>query len=968
MRGGRPTSIMISSTTRDLPEHRRQAMDACLRQGFRPRMMEHLPSDPASGLVVSLRMADAADLYLLILGVRYGEVPEGRSQSITEAEYDRAIARRKPVLAFIGRPEAFPASQHETGDGAEKLAAFRRKVERKHAVSYFSSAEELGKLIVDSISRFRTPETAQNFHFVSEISVPPVPYIAHPYVLLESENVVGRKRELDLLTDWIRGIDPDLAGVRVMVLVAIGGMGKSALTWKWFSDLTSDQTSPLAGSLWWSFYESDATFENFVVRALAYVRHLPREDALAIPAAEREQQLLETLDAEPFLFCLDGIERLMVAYARSDAARMSEDTLDHETDNFVRAVPGTPGYAIESMRSPRRLRQTTDPRAGAFLRKLSRVRASRVVTTTRLYPADLQGETGLELPGCKAVSFGGMEDDDALALWSALGVRGDRDALLSVLRTVDNYPLLIRTMAGQIAKFRPAPGDFDVWLAKNPSFDPFSLPMIQRRTHVLQFALDALPDAARLVLVTLAAFQMPVPYGILPALFVGGGGALVRDSELHDALGELEDRGLVGWDRSANRYDLHPVVRGIVWHGVRAPGREIVHEIIRAHLATSPAVAEIRASSIDELTPATELYHTLIALGRHDEAFRFLDAGMLDLLLDRMNRFRVGAQLLEMLFPDGIEHAPRLAAPEDAERATWALAYCYNYAGEVSRTVEVWRRLAGRQQEQRLGALNNYGSSLAALGRLAEAEKAFAKCVKGEHDKSSPNYGRYRAQLGSIASVRGAHEQAETLLTEALSAFNRVKKIEQASDIAPLVHCFQHALRRNDVEAMRALAQRTMGVAGTTDIVQIRIDALEMHAWTLIVEERFREAEDALAQAFTIACDIGSESETDITIVLAELYRREGASDRVRDLLADIWEPLRRGPRRLRHADACNILAETELAAGRIAEAVDAASTAHRLAWCDGDPYSYKRAMERAREILARCGVPEPLAAVEDLT
>lgn len=56
-----------------------------------------------------------------------------------------------------------------------------------------------------------------------------------------------------------------------MSVVAIGGMGKSALTWKWLNDIAPLERTDRAGRLWWSFYESDATFENFVIRALAYV-------------------------------------------------------------------------------------------------------------------------------------------------------------------------------------------------------------------------------------------------------------------------------------------------------------------------------------------------------------------------------------------------------------------------------------------------------------------------------------------------------------------------------------------------------------------------------------------------------------------------------------------------------------------------------------------------------------------------
>ncbi len=104
-----------------------------------------------------------------------------------------------------------------------------------------------------------------------------------------------------------------------MNIVAIGGLGKSALTWKWFNDIAPQEMKPLAGRMWWSFYESDATFENFVTRALAYVTRRRLDEVQQIPAPEREAQLLAALDREPFLIVLDGLERILIAYARMDA-------------------------------------------------------------------------------------------------------------------------------------------------------------------------------------------------------------------------------------------------------------------------------------------------------------------------------------------------------------------------------------------------------------------------------------------------------------------------------------------------------------------------------------------------------------------------------------------------------------------------------------------------------------------------
>ena len=68
---------------------------------------------------------------------------------------------------------------------------------------------------------------------------------------------------MNALTDWVAKPDSAAYHEAIFCFVAIGGMGKSALTWKWFNDISSQEMPDLAGRLWWSFYESDAHFENF---------------------------------------------------------------------------------------------------------------------------------------------------------------------------------------------------------------------------------------------------------------------------------------------------------------------------------------------------------------------------------------------------------------------------------------------------------------------------------------------------------------------------------------------------------------------------------------------------------------------------------------------------------------------------------------------------------------------------------
>ena len=333
--------------------------------------------------------------------------------------------------------------------------------------------------------------------------------------------LIGRRDELNLLTDWVARPSSELYRARLLALVAIGGMGKSALAWTWWNEIAPQEMKPLAGRMWWSFYESDARLENFTARALAYLTGRPRAETEKIPVRDREDQLLAILDREPHLVVLDGLERELVAYARMDAAHLSDDDLDARTAHTIARRAGLPDTAAQSFVGEAKLRQTADPRTGHFLRRLTQVRAARILVTTRLFPLELQDFNGEPLPGTSVLFLHGLSDDDAVALWRSAGISGARDALVPLFRSFEGHPLLVRALAGEIARDRRSPGDFEKWKERHPDFNPFALPLVQRKSHVLAYALQGLAPEELALLRAIAGFRMPAAYETLAALLVG---------------------------------------------------------------------------------------------------------------------------------------------------------------------------------------------------------------------------------------------------------------------------------------------------------------------------------------------------------------------------------------------------------------------------------------------------------------
>jgi tetratricopeptide (TPR) repeat protein len=1007
---------MISSTIFDLPEHRKQVVEACLRQGMFPLRMEDLPADNRESVETSLKMVDEADIYVGVFAYRYGYVPETNNPgqiSITEMEYDRAVERNIPRLIFV-MSEAHPITfkDVEQGVGADKLKDFKQRLQTENIVKFFKTPDDLRAEAINSLSILRRPDLMK-FHHVSDIPARPEVFIAHPYTLLQTHRLIGRRPELSLLNDWVAKSDSDNYQAHVLNIVAIGGMGKSALAWKWFNEIAPQEMKPLAGRMWWSFYESDATFENFVIRALAYVSQSSLDKVQKIPAPERESQLLAALDREPFLLVLDGLERILIAYSGLDAAHLSDDYAAPGTGRAA-APFGFSEDLTQSFTGEHRLRKTADPRVGSFLRKLAGVRAGRILVSTRLYPVDWQNVTGAPLPGCAVVFLSGLSDDDALELWRAFGISGERETLLPFFSCADNHPLLIQLLARRVARARRAPGSFEQWRFNHPDFDPFRLPLVQVKSHILEFALSGLDDQALYALRVIAAFRMPAQYDTLVELLIEKKSErkdkhklprvcpliaefkptkCKNEYELDQVLTELEDRGLVGWDTRANRYDLHPIVRGVVWNTLDKDVRGIVYTNLHNYYnpllyerrekawwngavkAQDPAMVDLylMLTRTGSLTASTELYNTLVGLECYDEALGVFEAWIYKDFFKSRADSHLKVELLKMLFPDGLDQLPRLKSPAAQGFVFNSLAIEYHFSGEPQRAAALYERANTIHSEtnrgdQLLVCMSNLAYALQLSGALYDSEAAARYALSLTRwfvsDDIYDEYRYYEAITliwrGLTAASCGKPDEAESALRRAL----RILEVNpyyyfQMEGVAN-AYLAQKALWTGDFAAARSYAEKAAELA-PADMEQDIIRAARLKGEAALKLNDFETAEAQLHEALIRARTVNLvHEELPALVALAELRRRQKDVKAAHEFLDDIWEPAERGPFPIFHADAFNVLAQIERDRGNESAASEAAAGAYRLAWCDGPPFAYHSGLAGARKHLRELKSPEP--------
>ena len=102
------SKVFISSVNKGFEEFRLAAKSAVKAAGMKPVMVEDFPSQPYSPEQACIKGVQESDLCLLLLGQRYGSVPDGSEISVTHIEYRKAIEMHKPALPFVQDIEKEP--------------------------------------------------------------------------------------------------------------------------------------------------------------------------------------------------------------------------------------------------------------------------------------------------------------------------------------------------------------------------------------------------------------------------------------------------------------------------------------------------------------------------------------------------------------------------------------------------------------------------------------------------------------------------------------------------------------------------------------------------------------------------------------------------------------------------------------------------------------------------------------------
>jgi tetratricopeptide (TPR) repeat protein len=793
---------------------------------------------------------------------------------------------------------------------------------------------------------------------------------AHPYAL--QENFTGRLHERQMLSQWFTADQRP-----VLAIVAMGGMGKSALAWVWLqcdvlglslpgpAKLVAGRVNacrvPEAqrpeGVLWWSFYDSEATFAAFVESALAYVSD-GRVDPDLDSMHDKVWELVDLLHQRYFLIVLDGFERELRAYASLSAVYQG-DAVPDDGQGEVRAC--------------------TDMHAADFLRwSCALTLKSRVLLTSRILPLELEG-----LAGCRREELTAMDADDAVAFFHAQGVKGTRAEIQAACEPCGYHPLTLRLLSGMITNDPASPGDIAAVVGYDLVGD-----LVPRERHVLDMAYGALRPPLRELLSRLAAFRSPVAYQVAALLSPFDG---KRDLGL--AFNELADRGLMFFDRERWRYDLHPIIRAYAYDHLA--DKVCIHEQLRDYFAATPLPEADQIACLEDLAPAIELYHHAACAGRFDEAARLFHDHLSKPLFYLFGAYRTQIDLLRALFPndrsatstspveegspagDGLAPADSPAAEvglpalKDAGAQAWicnALAGAYTCSGQLRQAIPLLKMHNALQES--LGdrsslaiGLRNLSAVQREMGELQEAELNLRASI--ERSKQAGHLGieaGSRADLGRLLAYEGAFYEAEQQIEVAIQV--RLKTKQPQAQMLSQVDRAQLALLMGIPQAALHCAEMAYELAEqavlSSHIVQPARSLVWVY-WLLGVAHvellHLAEAEVFLGQAITRCRQINLvELEPDILLSWARWQRMSGAREQALDCAREALVIASRSAYRLKEAEIHNFLAHCSLDASNFDDARAHADKARERALCDGPPHCYKLALDEADDLLALIG------------
>lgn len=146
--------VFVGSTYEDLKNYRSIVEASLYKSGYEFNGMEHFGADSKPPLNVCLDAVSRSDVYIGILGMKYGSSPPQNKMSYCEREYLLARTLRKPIYFFLideSKAKIAPKDFEKDPEKLNRLEKFKERVLQRYNVGWFTTEDNLAWQVLASL-------------------------------------------------------------------------------------------------------------------------------------------------------------------------------------------------------------------------------------------------------------------------------------------------------------------------------------------------------------------------------------------------------------------------------------------------------------------------------------------------------------------------------------------------------------------------------------------------------------------------------------------------------------------------------------------------------------------------------------------------------------------------------------------------------------------------------------------------
>ena len=446
--------------------------------------------------------------------------------------------------------------------------------------------------------------------------------------------------------------------------------------------------------------------------------------------------------------------------------------------------------------------------------------------------------------------------------------------------------------------------------------------------------------------------------------------AAVREApkKLSHTVADLEQRGLLQYDRRAHRYDLHPVVRGVAAGSLKPEEEKRYGQKVVDHFNTLPRSSYATARSMEDVESGLQVVRTLLKLGQFQRAADAFAGDLAAALLFNLEAHVEILSIVRPFFPIGWDCLPMETNSETALVLANVAALALSQNGEMRLNIMIQSsRISHALSNQRLytgikliavsNAIRNLTTSLQDHGRLAASSRLIGihsdsetipQFADGNNIfKNLLNRFTLQTKLGQWPAAADTWQLLDPMGRNWMRASYRQG---YAEGLFAQAQFWQGHLQEEHLSTATTLAEQDHNRGTIRYVHALRGDwRLEQGAWA--------QAAASFSQAVAMAREVRRvDAASEAGLALAKVHLHQLTGDEARgeaQRLAQLRHFAERG-------QANRYLARLWQALGELNQAKHHALAAYSLSWADGEPYVFRYELSKATELLHELGVPLP--------